>query len=316
MKTTSPCSAHVSTEWHVHSNNHNNVIGGEDELPHGTQHRLGPNHTVAVCHSPSGEFSDTMCPDDPSQSRSTAIEQLETFGLSTSAAQTFVALVGLGEGTARDVSAVSQVPRTRVYDAAAELHDQGLVDIQHSSPKRFTAISAETTGRKFHQEYAHRVNVLTDALDDLEPIGRSAEQRGVWTVTGREAVTDRVVEFIEDADDEVVFMTVEDLLTEACLDALRAAADSDVTVRLAGVSPPVQAEIQAEIPEMQPFESIWEWTDLPAGRLLMVDEEKTLASVLVSGNGDHPPELNDETAIWGTGEPTSLVVVLEGLFTW
>lgn len=257
-----------------------------------------------------------MCPDASDQPRSTAIEQLKAFGLSTYAAQTFVALVSLGDGTAQDVSEVSEVPRTRVYDAAAELHDHGLVDIQHSNPKRFIPISAETTGRRFHQDFAHRVNVLTDALDDLEPISRSGEQRGVWTVTGRDTVTDRVVDFIDEATDEVVYMTVEDLLGEECVDALRAAADRGITILLAGMSPAVKEEIQQELPEAELFESIWEWSDMPAGRLLMVDQEKTLASVLVAGDGEHPPEPRDETAIWGTGETNSLVVVLKALFTW
>jgi hypothetical protein len=48
----------------------------------------------------------------------------------------------------------------------------------------------------------------------------------------------------------------------------------------------------------------------------MVDQEKTLVSVLVSGDGDRPPEPRDETAIWGAGPSNSLVVVLQALFTW
>ncbi|MDZ5812418.1 helix-turn-helix domain-containing protein [Halorubrum sp. AD140] len=257
-----------------------------------------------------------MCPDTSDQARSTAIEQLKAFGLTTYAAQTFVALVSLGDGTAQDVSAVSEVPRTRVYDAAAELRDRGLVDVQHSTPKRFASISAETTGRRFHYDYAHRVNVLTDALDELEPISRSEEQRGVWTVTGRGAVVDRTLEFIDAATDEVVYMTVEELLDDECLEALRAAADRGVAIRLAGQSSDVRSRAQREIPEAETFESIWEWSDVSAGRLLMVDEKKTLASVLVSDDGAHPPEFREETAIWGTGETNSLVVVLKELFAW
>ena len=69
--------------------------------------------------------------------QSAAVEQLEQFGLSGYAARTFVALASFGTGTARDVSQVSEVPRTRVYDAIDELHDQGLVDIQQSSSKQF-----------------------------------------------------------------------------------------------------------------------------------------------------------------------------------
>lgn len=68
------------------------------------------------------------------------MEQLQAFGLSTYAAQTFVALVSFGDGTAEDVSAISEVPRTRVYDAAAELHDHGLVDIHQSTLQRFAPI--------------------------------------------------------------------------------------------------------------------------------------------------------------------------------
>lgn len=57
--------------------------------------------------------------------RDTAIEQLEKLGVSTYAARTFLALVSLGTGTARDLSQVSDVPRTRVYDAIGELHGRG-----------------------------------------------------------------------------------------------------------------------------------------------------------------------------------------------
>ena len=136
-----------------------------------------------------------------------------------------------------------------------------------------------------------------------------------WTVTGQETVIDRIVTFIEQATDEIVFMTVEELLDEECLGALHTASDRDVTIRLAGLSSAVQADIQRKIPTASMFESIWEWSDLPAGRLIMVDQEMTLASVLV-GNGEHPTDVGDETAIWGTGEPNSLVVVLKALFTW
>jgi hypothetical protein len=48
----------------------------------------------------------------------------------------------------------------------------------------------------------------------------------------------------------------------------------------------------------------------------MVDEEETLVSVLVDGEGDHSPEPRDETAIWGSGSTNGLVVVLKAMFTW
>lgn len=251
--------------------------------------------------------------DDP---RSAAVEQLEQFGLSTYAAGTFVALVTLGTATAKDVSGVSDVPRTRVYDAIDELHELGLVDIQQSSPKEFWAISTETTSRKFEQEMDHRLSILSRALDELDPVDRSEQQHGVWTVDGQAAVTDRVIEFISGAEDKIVYMTVEDLLTEDVIDALRAAAERGVTVSLGGGSSDVQAQIQDEIPSAELFESLWVWSDTPAGRLMMVDGTQTLVSVLVNGNDAAPTDPRSETAIWGSGETNSLVVVLKAIFTW
>ena len=224
--------------------------------------------------------------------------------------------MSLGKGTAQEVSETVDVPRTRVYDAVAELQDHGLVDVQQSSPKRFWAISTETVGRHFEREYTHRVNALTDALDDIEPTERSLEQRGVWTVTGRDTVTDRVIDFVEAADDEVVYMTVESLLTEDVTDALSAASERGVSIRLAEMSQSTEETIRAMLPDAELFESIWDWADTPAGRLMMVDEERTLVSVLAPGDGEHPPESLDETAIWGSGETNGLVVVLKAMFTW
>jgi sugar-specific transcriptional regulator TrmB len=254
---------------------------------------------------------------DPSdQARSTAVTQLKALGLSTYAARTFVALVSLGEGTAQDVSEVADVPRTRVYDAADELHDRGLVDVKQSSPQRYWAISTETAGRHFEQEYDHRVTVLTDALDQLASVNRSTEQQGVWTVTGRDTVTERVVDFISSADDEVVYMTAEELLTDEITECLSTVSDRGVSIRLAEMSQSVESRLKGNVPDAQLFESAWDWSDTPAGRLLMVDQEKTLVSVLVDGNGEHPPEPRDETAIWGAGQTNGLVVVLKALFTW
>jgi len=257
-----------------------------------------------------------MTTDPSDEPRSAAVEQLEQFGLSAYAARTFVALVSLGTGTAKDVSGVSDVPRTRVYDAIDELHGRGLVDVQQSSPKEFWAISTDTAARKFERETDHRLSILTTALNALEPVRRSEEQRGVWTVDGQATVTDRVVEFVEGADDEIVYMTVEELLTEEIVDALHDAAERGVTISLGGVSADVQERIETEIPGAELFESLWVWSDTPAGRLMMVDGRQTLVSVLVNGHDAPPTDPRSETAIWGTGETNSLVVVLKAIFTW
>lgn len=257
-----------------------------------------------------------MSSDPVEDPQTAAIEQLERIGLSAYAARTFVALASLGTGTARDVSQVSKVPRTRVYDAIDELHDRGLVDIQQSSPKQFWAISAETASRTFEHELQHRTELLRTALSELEPAERWTEQRGVWTVDGQTAVTERVFDFFASAEEELVYMTVEELLTEDLIEGLGEATDRGVSIKLVGVSTDVQERIQDEIPGATMFESLGVWSDTSAGRLMMVDGRKILVSALVNDVDAGPSDLQSETAIWGEGDTNSLVVVLRAILTW
>lgn len=256
-----------------------------------------------------------MTPDPTNDPQTAAIEQLERFGMSSYAARTFVALTSLGMGTAREVSQVSDVPRTRVYDAIDELCDRGLVEIQQSSPKQFWAISAETASRTFERELTHRAATLRNALTELEPVEQRDEQEAIWTVDSQTAVTERVLEFFATAEEEIVYLTVEDLLTEDLIDELSDAADRDVSVKLGGVSTNVEGRIRDEIPGASMVESLGAWSDTSAGRLTMIDRQKTLVSVLVNGADASPSDPQSETAIWGEGETNSLVVVLKSIFS-
>lgn len=256
-----------------------------------------------------------MSENPPDNPRSAAIDQLEQLGLSTYAARTLVALVALDSGAAKDVSEVADIPRTRVYDAVEELQEEGLVDIQQSTPKQFWPVSTETLGRSFERTYQSRLAQLKTALDTLDTAPRRTEQEGVWTVTSQEAITDRITEFFASAEDEIVYMTVEDLLTDEIVDALAAASERGIAIRLAGISPTVQARLQDAIPGAEMFESLWVWSDTPAGRLLMIDGTKTLVSVH-NNESELASAEQSETAIWGAGETNSLVVVLRAIFTW
>ncbi len=196
------------------------ILAGSTERRVARSHRSG--RTALLLHRKNHhgrwfhQTGDNLTAGDPSeQARFTAVKQLKALGLSTDAARTLVALVSLGEGTAQDVNEATDVPRTRVSDAADELRNRGFVEVRQSSPKRYWAISTETAGRHFEQEYEHRVTALTAALDSLETTTRTTEQRGVWTVVGRDTVCERVVDFVSTGDDEVVYTTTEEGLTEA-----------------------------------------------------------------------------------------------------
>ncbi len=248
------------------------------------------------------------------------VDDLTELGLTEYEARTLVDLTRLGTGTARDVAELGEVPRTRVYDAVETLHEMGLVDVQHSTPRKFTVVSDETIVRKLTIDREQIIADVSDRFDELGTVEPQREEAGVWTVTGHEAVAQRVLTFIDGAETELVFMTVDELLTADHLDRLAAAAERDVDVYVAGVSESVEDRILDAVPAVTLFDTLWEWAETPAGSLLIVDEETALASVRV--NGRRPTrsapggETLEETAVWGTGKRNSLVVVLRAIFTW
>ena len=236
---------------------------------------------------------------------------LQEFGFTQYEAYTFVYLLRLGPSTAREVADFDGVPRTRVYDAVETLHEEGLVDIKYGSPREYAPVSRETAIQQLDIQRQNTIGELSETLGDLDSVEDRPEELGVWTVTGREAVTNRAVEFVDDADDQVVYMTIDALLTDRHLESIEEAEARGVDIQLGGISPEVQARIQDRVPSASMFETLWEWSELGAGSVLITDERTALASVLVDDAGDKP----DETAIWGSGPQNSLVVILQAFFT-
>lgn len=252
--------------------------------------------------------------DDERDHRAVAEQTLKRLGLSAYAARTYAALLALGSGTAAEVSDAAAVPRTRVYDAAEELREWQLVEIEQASPTEFHPVSAETATRRVERELRGWTNDLSSALAALEPTRRRERAPGVWTVRGREAVSDRVREFVAAADEEVIYATAAELVTEPVLAELRVAAGRGVSVRLAGSSAAADRRLADAVPSAGSFDSPWTQADTPVGRLLVVDGCRTLVSVRTGdptqpGDADHV-----ERAIWGSGGQNDLVVVLGTVF--
>jgi sugar-specific transcriptional regulator TrmB len=253
-----------------------------------------------------------MVDDATERVESEAVDCLEELGFTEYEAYTFVHLLRLGVGTARDVAELGEVPRTRVYEAAESLHEAGLVDVQYTTPRKYSAVSRETAVRKLDLERQNVITELDELLNRLEPTERTTEELGVWTVTGRDAVASRVLEFVEDAEETVVYVTVDELLTDAHVDRLAAANDRGVDLYLGGISADVEGRITDHVPSATRFETLWKWSEEEAGSLLVVDERTALVSAVV----DEGPDATEEVAIWGSGERNSLVVMLRAIFTW
>jgi sugar-specific transcriptional regulator TrmB len=245
-----------------------------------------------------------------------AIEVLQQLGLKEYEARCFVGLNRLNTGTAKRLSELTEVPRTRVYDAIRVLEAQGLVEIQHSSPQQFRAVSLEEATETLRDQYEDRVERLHAALDTVETVDEDEESpvQEVWAMAGRDAIENRTNQLIGEATDEIVLVIGdESLLSDDLIDTLNEVGNG-VELIIGALTPSLQDQIQASVPDATTFVSGLEWLhdtnttdeDTAIGRLLLVDRSTILMSSII-------PDSKEEQAIFGEGFGNGLVVIARRL---
>ena len=245
-----------------------------------------------------------------------AVEQLQQLGFKEYEAEALVAVVALGIGTAKDVSNISEVPRTRVYDAIRVLEARGLVEVQHTTPQRFRATSVPETVQTLEREYEDRFDSLQQHLVRLEGNTESdaSEVHEVWSLGSTPAITTRTETLVEEADSEAVLVLgIDHVVTEELLTKLNAAIDRDVDVIIGTTDESIAARVTSTVPEASVFDSGLDWLE-PAGaeaepaigRLMLLDRTNILVS-----SYDRVKEY--EQAVFGSGFNNGFVVVARRL---
>ena len=251
--------------------------------------------------------------------RQRAIEQLQDLGLKEYEARCFVALSRLPQGTAKEISGVSDVPRTRVYDAVGTLEGKGLVEVQHSNPKQFRAVPVDEAVETLRTEYETRFQSLGRALGGLDPATRSEETgdtHEVWSLSGAAGIESRMLQLVDRATEEVVTIAGDGaVLTAELLERLRAASDRGVTVVVGVGGETGRERVASELPDAETFVSGLRWLDGAAvpgddtelTRILLVDRSSILVSSYVDDGG------RSEHGVFGHGFDNGLVTIVRRL---
>ena len=245
-----------------------------------------------------------------------AVEVLQQLGLKEYEARCFVGLARLNTGTAKKLSELTEVPRTRVYDAIRVLEAQGLVEIQHSSPQQFRAVPLEEATETLRDQYEERVERLHDALDTVDVVDEDDEEpvQQIWAMDGRDAIENRTDQLIEKATNEIVLVIGdESLLTEDLVETLNEV-DDGIDLIIGTLTEPLQEQVQTAVPDATTFVSGLEWLhgentaedNTAIGRLLLIDRSTILVSSIM-------PDTKKEQAIFGEGFGNGLVVIARRL---
>jgi len=231
-----------------------------------------------------------------------ATAALERLGLGSYEAAVFVALQQLGTGTTREISEVSEVPRSQVYGAADSLAERGLIEVVESSPKAYRPVSLDAAREHLQQ---HLARERERAFENLEQLRTADTEAGgtqeVSTLRGRQPVGERAASIIERADDLIIFVApAAAQLSPAIAEALRERAGAGVEVTLVTADPAVDERFSGDSVRV-----VLMAEDSPAdytGRTLMVDDDTVLLSVVT----DEEPV--DEMAMWTAETPIATIL--------
>lgn len=262
------------------------------------------------------------------------IEQLQQFGLKTYEARCFVALSRVPQATARELSEITDVPRTRVYDAVGVLESEGLVTIHHGNPQVFRAVDLDEAITTLRRTYETRLASIHQRLESIEPATLEDQQpidHEVWSLSGSEAISARTERLVETADHEVRLLVDESVLDAELTATINAAANRELqlTVGVVGTH-----ELTTELPDESLVEpsptafsrlgfdptahstgessagqsGAWD-SETTLTRLAVIDGEKAIVGSDTASSTDEV----DERSVYAAGETNGVVVMAREL---
>ncbi|WP_265109535.1 TrmB family transcriptional regulator [Halosolutus halophilus] len=239
-----------------------------------------------------------------------AVRTLSDLGLTEYEARCFVALTRISTGTAREVSEVADVPRSRVYDTIERLERKGLVSVQQSNPRQYQAVSVDAACERLRDDYSSRIDAAENALQQVDRPDTVANE-GMWSISRSEYVTDRVVTFLDDAADSIhLLVAADEVIGDRVRHHLRDAVDRDVNVFVEVPSDEHRDEFEDALPgatvvtapDLGTTNSVY--GEFPA-KLLLVDGESVVATGIKERD---PPDVVRETAVWTYGRDHGFAV--------
>lgn len=168
------------------------------------------------------------------------IARLRDFGLSEYAARAYLALLDLGLTEARDVSALSKVPTSKIYHVLDQLHDKGLVMVLPEFPKKYAPVPFGEYLDKLqrdHEEAALGIERDREELTSLFSVTgevTGAERGGFTVIRGRRNVLSKINELVASATTDLFALGSRGmtLRIDSFADALRGAEANGTRIRL------------------------------------------------------------------------------------
>ncbi len=139
-------------------------------------------------------------------------EILKNFGLTDYEAKAYYALLLTGHSKAREISRISKVPQSKIYEVLERLLDKNLVEVYAVRPKEFKAVSPALALRKLVEEEERKIREAKEKIESLLTSLNSLNTQvfeGIWASKekGWKTFMDKVCEMFGRSENYIFVMS-------------------------------------------------------------------------------------------------------------
>jgi sugar-specific transcriptional regulator TrmB len=137
-----------------------------------------------------------------------SFKNLRNLGLTSNQAKIYLSLIESGGLTAKQISLLSNVPESKVYDLLHQLEDTKWIEIESGRPNIFKPKSpSEVIKNVKLRKISELENLEKEIIEELEPLylrNSEAEKPDIWILRGQERLLIKLREMIEKANSKIL----------------------------------------------------------------------------------------------------------------
>ena len=139
------------------------------------------------------------------------IAVLERLGFSNYEARAYLALLGNAPVTGYQLSKLSGVPRSRIYETLEKLTQKGLVFTLQADPAQYAPLDSQELLTRLRSEFDESLRTLEDQIASLST--RTALE-SIWNIQGRENILAKARAMIKEAKETVYLAAWDQVIQE------------------------------------------------------------------------------------------------------
>ncbi|MDW7731228.1 MAG: helix-turn-helix domain-containing protein [Methanolobus sp.] len=136
------------------------------------------------------------------------IESLQDIGFTSYEARVFASLMKNEIATVSTLNMDSGVPSSAIYGALKKLEKKGLIEVQNTRPACYKCLPPEEAINKLKRSFEEECdNILLELGQIYRTCAEEKVEEAVWTINGVRNVTDKVIQLIGDAREEILVLS-------------------------------------------------------------------------------------------------------------